>query len=105
MIKGTLLIAALALLVFAPARPQTTSSGGINTALTQLDAYVQDSMQKTHIPGLAVAVVYQGRVVFLKGYGVRKLGNPAKVDPDTVFEIASVSKPIASTVVASLVGE
>jgi CubicO group peptidase (beta-lactamase class C family) len=105
MIKKTLLIAALTLLVCARARPQTTSSGDINTALTQLDAYVQDSMKKTNIPGLAVAVVYQGRVVFLKGYGVRKLGNPTKVDPDTVFEIASVSKPIASTVVASLVGE
>jgi CubicO group peptidase (beta-lactamase class C family) len=105
MLKKTLLVAALTLLVFAPARPQSTSSGDVNTALTQLDAYVQDRMQKTHIPGLAVAVVYRGRVVFLKGYGVRKLGDPAKVDPDTVFEIASVSKPIASTVVASLVGE
>jgi CubicO group peptidase (beta-lactamase class C family) len=91
--------------VCAPARPQITSSGDINTALTQLNAYVQDSMEKTNIPGLAVAVAYQGRVVFLKGYGVHKLGNPAKVDPDTVFEIASVSKPITSTVVASLVGE
>jgi CubicO group peptidase (beta-lactamase class C family) len=105
MIEKTLLIAALALLACAPGRPQTTNSGDINAALTQLDAYVQDSMQKTHIPGLAVAVVYQGRVVFLKGYGVRKLGNLTKVDPDTVFEIASVSKPLASTVVASLVGE
>jgi CubicO group peptidase (beta-lactamase class C family) len=105
MMQKTLLIAVLTLLVCAPTRAQTTSSGDINTALTQLDAYVQDSMQKTNIPGLAVAVVYQGRVVFLKGYGVRKLGNPAKVDPDTIFEIASVSKPIASTVVASLVGE
>jgi CubicO group peptidase (beta-lactamase class C family) len=105
MMQKTLLIAALTLAVCAPTRAQTTSSGDINTALTQLDAYVQDSMQKTNIPGLAVAVVYQGRVVFLKGYGVRKLGNPAKVDPDTIFEIASVSKPIASTVVASLVGE
>ena len=105
MMEKTLLMAALTLIACAPARPQTTSSGDINTALTQLDAYIQDTMQKTNIPGLAVAVVYQGRVVFLRGYGVRKLGNLTKVDPDTVFEIASVSKPIASTVVASLVGE
>ena len=106
MIDKPLLTAALVLDGWcATARPETTNSGEITTALTQLDTYVQSSMQKTHIPGLAVAVVYQGRVVFLKGYGVRKLGNPAKVDPDTIFEIASVSKPIASTVVASLVGE
>jgi CubicO group peptidase (beta-lactamase class C family) len=41
----------------------------------------------------------------MKGYGVRRLGDDRdKVDPDTVFEIASVSKPLASTIVASLVG-
>jgi CubicO group peptidase (beta-lactamase class C family) len=43
--------------------------------------------------------------LFLRGYGVRKVGEAAAVDPDTVFEIASFSKPIASTIVAALVGE
>lgn len=61
-------------------------------------------MQKTGVPGLAVAIVYQDRVVFLEGFGVRKAGQSATVDPDTIFQLASVSKPIASTVVASLVG-
>jgi CubicO group peptidase (beta-lactamase class C family) len=103
MFKKALLLAAIAL-VYAPAQTETSSSGNISTALTKLDAFISDGMQKTGVPGLSVAVVYQGRVVFLKGYGVRKLGEPAKVDPDTVFEIASVSKPIASTIVASLVG-
>jgi CubicO group peptidase (beta-lactamase class C family) len=101
MFKKALLLAALTL-VHAPA--QTETSGNINTALTKLDTFIYEAMQKTKVPGLAVAVVYQGRVVLLKGYGVRKLGDPATVDPDTVFEIASVSKPIASTIVASLVG-
>jgi CubicO group peptidase (beta-lactamase class C family) len=62
-------------------------------------------MQKTQVPGLAVAVVYKGQVLFIRGYGIRKMGDPAKIDPDTVFEIASVSKPIASTIVASMVAE
>jgi CubicO group peptidase (beta-lactamase class C family) len=61
-------------------------------------------MAKTKVPGLSVAVVYQDQVVFLKGYGVREKGKPGLVDPDTVFEIASFSKPIASTVVAEVVG-
>ncbi len=43
--------------------------------------------------------------MFLRGYGIRKVGEPAQVDPDTVFEIASFSKPITSTILASLVGE
>jgi CubicO group peptidase (beta-lactamase class C family) len=49
--------------------------------------------------------VYDDKVVFLRGYGVRKVGETPRVDPDTVFEIASVSKPIASTIIASLVGQ
>jgi len=77
----------------------------ISKVLNQLDRYVNDAMAKTKVPGASVAVVYQDQVVFLKGYGVRKLGEPARVDPDTVFEIASFSKPIASTVVAAVVGQ
>jgi CubicO group peptidase (beta-lactamase class C family) len=104
MVKKALLLAAVTALFCAPGQTETPSSGNIQTALTKLDSYIGDAMQKTNLPGLAVGVVYQGRVVFLKGYGVRKLGDPAKVNPDTVFEIASVSKPLASTIVASLVG-
>jgi CubicO group peptidase (beta-lactamase class C family) len=104
MVKKALLLAAVTGLLCAPAQTETPSAGNIQTALSKLDTFISDTMQKTKLPGLAVGVVYQGRVVFLKGYGVRKVGEPAKVDPDTVFEIASVSKPLASTIVASLVG-
>ena len=76
----------------------------LNAALKKLDAFVVETMAKTKVPGLAVAVVYGDKTVFAQGYGVRRVGDPAKVDADTVFEIASVSKPIASTIVASLVG-
>jgi CubicO group peptidase (beta-lactamase class C family) len=81
------------------------SLGRVNAALTQLDIYIRSSMSATQVPGLSVAVVYNDKVVFLRGYGVRRAGDPAEVDADTVFEIASFSKPIASTILASLVGE
>ena len=102
MAKRLLLIAVLATLVSAHAQTAAPTSGNIAPALAKLDAYITGTMAQTKVPGLAVAVVYQGQVVFAKGYGVRKLGEPPKVDPDTVFEIASVSKPLASTVMASL---
>ena len=57
------------------------------------------------MPGVAVAVVYKDEVIFSKGYGVREVGKPEKVDENTVFQLASVSKPLASTVVAAAVGE
>ncbi len=77
----------------------------VNAALAQLEPYIQANLAKTKVPGAAVAVIYNDKVVFLRGYGFRKVGEPEKVDPDTVFEIASVSKPIASTILASLVGQ
>jgi CubicO group peptidase (beta-lactamase class C family) len=105
MMKKALLLAALTMLACSPAQTETPASGNIQTALSKLDPYIGDLMHETGIPSLAVAVVYQGRGVFMKGYGVRRLGDHRdKVDPDTVFEIASVSKPLASTIVASLVG-
>ena len=104
MIKKALLLAVFTALFCLSAQTEAPGSGNMQTALIKLDNFIGDTMQKTNLPGLAVGVVYQGRVVFLKGYGVRRLGEQAKVDADTVFEIASVSKPLASTVVASLVG-
>jgi CubicO group peptidase (beta-lactamase class C family) len=81
------------------------SPDSVTSALAQLDAYIRPALEKTKVPGLAVAVIYNDQVIFLRGYGIRKVGESAQVDADTVFEIASVSKPIASTILASLVGE
>ena len=57
------------------------------------------------MPGLAIAVVHDDEVVYLGGFGLREVGRPETVDADTVFQIASMSKPVSSTVVAKLVTE
>lgn len=61
-------------------------------------------MRRSKVPGMAVAVVKDGKVVYAKGFGVRRIGSPERVDADTVFQLASMSKPIAATVVAGLIG-
>ncbi|MFJ8471241.1 serine hydrolase [Kitasatospora sp. NPDC094011] len=83
--------------------PQLTAQQ-VNSAVARIDGYVQDAMARTGVPGVALAIVYQDRVIHAKGFGVRELGKPEQVDPDTVFQLASVSKPISSTVVAGAVG-
>src|SRR5262245_45919852 len=77
----------------------------VKAALLELEKLANQTLQKTGVPGLAVAVVYRDEVVYLKGFGVRKAGEDGRVDADTVFQLASVSKPIASTVLAALVGK
>jgi len=76
----------------------------IGPVLKQMESFVRDGMKKTGVPGVAVAVVYRDRIVYLNGFGYRKAGSDAEVNADTVFQLASLSKPITSTIVASLVG-
>jgi CubicO group peptidase (beta-lactamase class C family) len=78
--------------------------GQIDRAVGQLDALAQGILERSGVPGLAVAVVHKGKTVYAKGFGVRKIGEPAPVDADTVFQIASVSKSLGATVVAHQVG-
>ncbi|MFB0630130.1 serine hydrolase [Streptomyces sp. AB3(2024)] len=83
-----------------PPKPLLSDSA-VAVAVARLDATVTDGMRRTGVPGLSVAVVHDDRVVYLKGFGLRRTGDPAKVGPDTVFQLASLSKPISSTVVAA----
>jgi CubicO group peptidase (beta-lactamase class C family) len=70
-----------------------------------VDEYIEKSRQAWDVPGIAIAVVRDGKVVAAKGYGVRELGKPARVDADTLFDIASLSKSFTAAVAATLVDE
>ena len=117
---GLLGLTAMALVAMAAAAPAATQidakgppsqtvgvaipAGQIDQAVRRLDGLAAAILRKSAIPGLAVAVVRDGRVVYAKGFGVRKAGEAARVDADTVFQLASVSKPLGATVVAQQVG-
>ncbi|HTR21628.1 MAG TPA: serine hydrolase [Gemmatimonadales bacterium] len=66
------------------------------------DAYVTKAMQSFAVPGLAIAVVKDGKVVLAKGYGVRRLGDPTPVDAHTLFQIASNTKAYTTAALAML---
>ncbi|MGL4364542.1 MAG: serine hydrolase [Bacteroidales bacterium] len=67
-----------------------------------IDAFIEKGMIDWDIPGVAVAVVKDGKVVHLKGYGLREVGKPEKVDENTIFAIASNSKAFTATSLANL---
>lgn len=76
---------------------------GLKIDYARLDARIDELMQRKDMVGLSVAVVEQGRLTFAKGYGTTIAGGGEAVTPDTVFRWASVSKGVASTLVAKLV--
>ncbi|OBI19280.1 serine hydrolase [Mycobacterium sp. E2497] len=84
-------------------------AGRIDQAVAKLDGLVGDLMKSTGVPGMAVAVVHGGKVLYAKGFGIkdasRGQGQDNKVDADTVFQLASVSKSVGSTVVAHEVSD
>src|SRR5207249_8268411 len=65
-------------------------------------AYVTRGLQVLRTPGAAVAVVKDGRVLFARGYGVRTLGDTARVDAHTLFQIASNTKAFTTAALAIL---
>lgn len=70
-----------------------------------LDADVARAMKTFDVPGIAIAVVKDGKVIATRGFGVKKLGEAAPVDAKTVFEIASNSKAFTAAALAMLVDE
>ncbi|WP_395337476.1 serine hydrolase [Novosphingobium sp. BL-8H] len=87
---GTVLLAAIAQPALAAPPPN-------------LDARIEEIREKSGTPGMSVAIVEHGQVVFAKGFGVRKLGSPEKVDADTLFMIGSTGKAFTSAALARLV--
>ncbi|MDP4024174.1 serine hydrolase [Methylobacterium sp. NEAU 140] len=87
------------------ATAQALTRERVAAALPALDALAQRAIEAGAVPGLAVAVVFEDEVMLLKGYGLRAVGKPERVGAETVFQIASLSKAVTSTVVAALVGD
>ena len=116
--RATLLIAALALVgaactddsAWTPPVAADSAESGVNAApveqsFDELDRIVESAMEETGIPGVAVAVVHADEVAYTQGYGVRSIAGGQPVSPDTVFQIASMSKPLSSTIMSGLVGD
>ena len=88
----------------APPKTEVTPER-VKRAIVELEKLNNQTLKSTGVPGIAIAVVHRDQVVYKQGFGVREAGKPERIDADTVFQVASMSKPIASTVLAALVGE
>ncbi|MBC7453324.1 MAG: serine hydrolase [Massilia sp.] len=110
-------IAASILLVLCAVAAGASVSAGTALGLTSplavaapepafnLDADVARVMKTFDVPGIAIAIVKDGKLVTARGFGVRKLGHPEAVDANTLFEIASNSKAFTVAALAMLVDQ
>jgi len=80
----------------------SVSADPLSLPLKKLDQYIQRQVEQEKVMGCAVAVVSNGKVVFLKAYGVRKKGEKEPVTPDTIFQLGSLSKTITASLIALL---
>jgi CubicO group peptidase (beta-lactamase class C family) len=85
-----------------PARARAGASAQKNP-LAGLDQYVERAMKEWHVPGLAIAIVKDDSVVYSKGFGVREVGKPERVDSHTLFAIGSNTKAFTSAAVGIMV--
>lgn len=73
--------------------------------IEQLKQFVQTSMEELGVPGVGLALIDHGKVVYEGGLGLRELGKPAKVDENTLFMAASNTKGMTTLLLARLVDE
>jgi len=97
---AALIAAALFLLSFGTAEAKPRCS-----IPPDLDAYVARTMKVFDVPGIALAVVKDGRVIAARGFGVKKLGGTEKTDARTLFAIASNTKFFTAVALGLLVEE
>jgi CubicO group peptidase (beta-lactamase class C family) len=92
-------------LLAASVTAQAQQAAPTQAPLKDIDQFVGQVLKTFEVPGVALAVVKDGKVVLAKGYGVRKLGEPTPVDSKTLFGIASNTKVFTATALGLLVEE
>jgi len=81
----------------------TPNDTELKSIIAQFDTTAEKERQEWGVPGMAIAIVKDGKIIFAKGYGVKEAGKSDPVTNTTVFEIGSVSKSFTAALVAEQV--
>ena len=90
---------------------ESTGYGAAPTAklddatVAKIEALVAKTMTENKIPGYALGIVKDGKIVYTKGFGVERVGGDKPVTPHTVFGTGSVGKTATATAIMQLVAE
>jgi CubicO group peptidase (beta-lactamase class C family) len=105
MLQGSAVAALAASMPAATAASQATPATGADIDVDAIDRFATEALAEYGVPGAAVAIVHRGEPVLVKGYGVRSIDGDDPVDADTVFQLASNTKPMTAFTYGTLVDE
>ena len=89
--------------VTPPAQQEIPITGAAVSGMGSYDQIIRDLMRKYAIPGGAVAVLRDGKLIYARSFGYADIENKTPAQPDALFRIASVSKPITGVAIMKLV--
>jgi CubicO group peptidase (beta-lactamase class C family) len=93
------------MLVLFPALACAAEPTAAKQALVGFDSFLNDAIKAWEIPGLAIAIVKDGEIIFAQGFGLRDVQNKLPVTPKTLFAIGSCTKAFTTFVIGTLVDE
>ena len=74
-----------------------------NKIIEDIDSIIKDFIEKSEVPGLAIGIIENDKVIYSKGFGVKSLETLEEITTDTIFHMASISKPFVATSIMQLV--
>jgi len=88
-----------------PVPAAEAGSGQFDAIIPLFDTYAEQTFQKSGVPGMAVAIVKNDTVTYLRCFGSKNITTQEPVTPDTRFQLASISKSFTTATIASMVGK
>src|SRR5438874_12166796 len=86
-----------------PSKTKATMEGRVQELIPEIEAYITSAMKGFDIPGLAIGIIANNRLIYAKGFGVRSKSNGLLVDTRTVFQIGSTTKAFLTATMAIMV--
>lgn len=90
---------------FSAKKPNRYQYAQIEAGVPIPESMIDSLLEKHSVPAISIATVKGGKIDWIKAYGVRRIGSPEKVDSSTLFQAASISKPVSSVVALRMVDQ
>ncbi len=104
-LRGAMLATGLCLAALVPLRAQAAGpdAAAIEKLIPELEKQVVAGMQAFSVPGVAIGIVHDDKLIYTKGFGVRRAGEAAPVTAETIFQVGSTTKAFFATTLAQAV--